>query len=78
MKKLTPEETSIIHYFFEEVESSGFLPEFSSEELINLHQRAEEGDLISTKMFVALMYKVLPQLDQDILKKVLEERNKFR
>ena len=67
------EEKVLLNIFFDLIEEDGITPDFSKEDWLDLHKRAWQGDLTSSEMYIALMQeKVLPQLDQDILKTARE------
>ena len=73
-KNYTPEEEEfLLNFFFDLIEKDGLTPDFLKEDWLDLHKRAMQGDLTSSEMYIALMQeKVLPQLDQDILKTARE------
>jgi len=72
--KRTEEEYALIKFFFEENERQGLLPDFSSKELCDLHRRAMEGDYTSQLLMIEIYERLIPQLNQDILKQIREKK----
>ena len=65
-----------IKFFFEQcVKAEGLMPDFSSKELCDLHRRAMDGDYTSQLLMVEIYERLMPQLDQDLLKQIREEKN---
>ena len=74
MINLTEEEERQIKWFFKEiVEKEGLLEEWSSKELWDLNKRAREGDYTSQLLMIELFNRIIPQLDQDILKEIRKD-----
>ena len=71
--KRPEEEYEIIKFFYEKcVKGEGLMPEFSSKELYDLHRRAMDGDYTSQLLMVEIYKRLMPQLNQEILKQIRE------